>query len=70
MNVRTSLAALVLCLASTAAMAATAPIAATTPAKPAVAAKAKVKAHKHAAITCKAGETLEKGKCVAEVGKP
>ncbi len=33
MNIRTSLAALALCLASTAAMAATAPVAATTPAK-------------------------------------
>ena len=48
MNIRTSLAALALCLASTAAMAATAPVAATTPAKSTIAAPAKAKIAKHA----------------------
>jgi len=63
MNIRTSLAALTLCLASTVAMAATAPVA--TP-KPAATQSAKAKPAPAHATTCKKGKTLENGKCVAE----
>ena len=72
MNIRNSLIALALGLASTVAMAATTPA---TPASPAAAAsptaaaatakvkKAKAKTVAHKAATCKQGEALVKGKC-------
>jgi len=65
MNIRTTLATLVLGLASTVAMAQTAPAAPATPAaaaKPAAAAPAK-KAAASTTKQCKTGYTLVKGKC-------
>jgi hypothetical protein len=67
MNIRNTLAALALGLASTVAMAATNPAApAAAPAAAAAApakAKAKAKPVAHKAAACKQGETLNKGKC-------
>jgi hypothetical protein len=67
MNIRNTLAALALGLASTVAMAATTPAAPATPASPAAAAPAKAKAKAkpvaHKAVTCKQDESLVKGKC-------
>lgn len=68
MNIRNTLAALALGLASTVAMAATTPAAPATPATaatPAAPTKAKAKAKPvaHKAASCKQGETLNKGKC-------
>jgi hypothetical protein len=67
MNIRNTLAALALGLASTVAMAATpatpaTPATAATPAAPAKA-KAKVKPVAHKAASCKKDESLVKGKC-------
>ncbi|MEO8001165.1 MAG: hypothetical protein ABI644_04770 [Arenimonas sp.] len=58
MNIRSSLAVLALGLASTVAFAATPAATTTAAAKPAT-------VKHHAAMKCKAGETLVKGKCEA-----
>ncbi|KFN44215.1 hypothetical protein [Arenimonas oryziterrae] len=71
MNIRNTLAALTLCLASTAAFAASPVAAPAAPAKPAttLASTTHTAALKHAKLNCKKGEAAVKGKCESAKAK-